>query len=642
MSSVHKAHARYRGAVLILSMIFIVMFSALAVALASMSGANVQVASSQHRINQALHAAQSGLECAKYLVTKATDSSPSWPGPTGINYVTDDQAGQVWSALCDYVQSEALDGKTVPAVQSFTDAYGSGQELRTDLLDFGAGNGRFTIRFYRYDSYPDAGSAPRTIRIQATGTDGDVTRNVAMEMNITKDRGVLEYAIATQGRMWLTGDTTIHGDIYSSYGRKYNASGTSYTLLPLAPFNMTEDSTVAGTINTVLSHANIDTRSYHLETLNADDKPLFAFGETVYDQAGNIVSDAYGAADNDGYLVDSGGDAVYDANGCRVPVNFANRLYGSSDEIQAYHEGINYDQPRSANISGLRITDYDTSVYKSAIPTTVRSAADSVIENGVLSTSGVATVTEYFPHAALDSGGYTTRSGSSLPLKRRVYENKTLRNVVVSKGTNALFRNCTFDEVLYVDTEYNGPTVQLPSSYTSSTINTFLSTTKNYNNIRFENCTFNGVIVTNTPQNLNSNWWMGNNLYFTGEATFDNTSSIPEATVLAPHFNVNLGNTNPQQSDNNVLTGAIVGGIVDIRGNAQIYGTIISMADTSAYSSGYVTNIGVTLDDGGSETTELGDVGVIEITPDEDTMLPSGITSSIIIKPNPKTFSEVL
>jgi hypothetical protein len=155
--------------------------------------------------------------------------------------------------------------------------------------------------------------------------------------------------------------------------------------------------------------------------------------------------------------------------------------------------------------------------------------------------------------------------------------------------------------------------------------------------VRFENCTFDGVIVTDTPQSLN---WKNNCLYFTGEAAFNNQSDVPEATILAPHFNVNLGNTNPQQSDSNVLTGAIVGGIVDVRGNAQIYGTIISMCDTTQWTNGYVTNIGATLDDGGSETTELGDIGTISITPEEDMMLPSGITSPIIIKPDPTTYSE--
>jgi hypothetical protein len=53
-----------------------------------------------------------------------------------------------------------------------------------------------------------------------------------------------------------------------------------------------------------------------------------------------------------------------------------------------------------------------------------------------------------------------------------------------------------------------------------------------------------------------------------------------------------------------------------------------------------VTNIGATLDDGGSETTELGDIGVIDITPDPDKMLPSGITAPIVIVPMQDTYSE--
>ena len=89
-----------------------------------------------------------------------------------------------------------------------------------------------------------------------------------------------------------------------------------------------------------------------------------------------------------------------------------------------------------------------------------------------------------------------------------------------------------------------------------------------------------------------------------------------------------------------MLTGAIIGGIVDVRGNAQIYGTIVSMCDTTQWSSGYVTNIGATLNDGGSETTELGDIGVIDITPRQDQMLPSGIRTPIVITPMQNTYSE--
>lgn len=538
----HNNLRRQRGYALLLALIFLVIFSALAAALATTSSTNVQVASNQRDANGALFAAQSGLECAKYIVRTVTLPE------TGTNTVSDAEANTTWTTMCTYLRSKALDGKTVAAASRFTDAHGSGDQIVTPQMDFGSPQLRFTVRLYRYDS------DLRTIKLQSIGTDGAVSRQITMDMAVTKGREVLSYAVAGRGRMWLTGTTTIHGNLFSTWNRR-----------GISPFNMTSDSTVLGTISTVRTLAQVEADTYQLETLNADGLPI--------DAQGNPITD-----------------------------NYADRYYGAYDEIQGYHEGIHYGQPYN-DMPGLNISDYNTDAYKTGLTT--------------ISTSGVPKVTEYFPHAA---GNYSQpRDGGSTSFSRYKYENQTFSNAILPQGKHALFRNCTFQNVLYVD-----------SSKTS--------TSKSYtNNVRFENCTFNGVIVTNTPQSFN---WVNNCLYFTGAATFSNQSSIQEATILAPYFNVNLGNTNPQDGDNNVLTGAIVGGIVDVRGNAEIYGTIISMFDTSAYSSGYVTNIGATLDDGGSETTEVGDVGVISITPDEDTMLPSGITSPIIIKPNPQTYSE--
>ena len=127
---------------------------------------------------------------------------------------------------------------------------------------------------------------------------------------------------------------------------------------------------------------------------------------------------------------------------------------------------------------------------------------------------------------------------------------------------------------------------------------------------------------------------MKNCLYFTGTETFQNQTSVPSA-ILAPNFEIKLGNIDLTVSDDNVLTGAIIGGIVDIYGTAQINGTIISMFDTSMYPSGYVSNIGE-IDDG-SESVE---VGTITITPDPAQMLPSGITTPITIVPLPDTYLE--
>jgi hypothetical protein len=350
---------------------------------------------------------------------------------------------------------------------------------------------------------------------------------------------------------------------------------------------MTSDSAVEGTINTVLTLNQIEQQSYQMETLDANGLPL-------------------------------------DVNGNPLGTNYADRYYGPDDEIQGYHEGIGYGKHTSGQMAGMDISDYDTSLYHDRtvgntlpVPTITTTETYWNRRTRQWETRTVTTdytVTEYFPHGP---DGYDDYKSGARTLTRYVYENETFTDAYLPSNRNALFENCTFEGVLYIDCS------QSTSSY--------------YNNVRFNNCTFNGVVVTNTPDELK---WQYNTLYFTDEATFSNQSDVQEATILAPHFNVNLGNTNPQQSDNNVLTGAIVGGIVDVRGNAQIYGTIISMCDTTQWSSGYVTNIGATLDDGGSETTQLGDIGVINITPETEQMLPSGITSPIIIKPMQTTYSE--
>jgi hypothetical protein len=483
-----------------------------------------------------LLAAQSGLECAKYITASAD------LGETMFNTVSDAEANQAWSDLCQHVQNVALDGQAVGWPTRFTDAAGSGDQLAISPINFGSTNVDFSLRFYRYDG------DSHTIKIESTGADGQVTRKIGMDMEITKDNEVLNYAVASRGRMWLTGDTTIHGDVFSSWDRP-----------EIPPYNMTGDSTVLGTINTVLTLDQIEQQSYQLETLDENGEPMF------------------------------------DENG--------NRIYSPHDEVQAYHEGINYSQPYE-DIPGMDISDYNTDCYDSGL-VSIQECPSELRKQ------------EYFPHAAADYN--QPRDSGSHRYERHVYENQTFTNARLPINRHALFKNCTFEEVLYID------------SSTTSTRQRYC------NNVRFQDCTFNGVIVTDVPQSLD---WKDNCLYFTGAATFDNQSSVQEATILAPHFNVNLGNTNPEQSDNNVLTGAIVGGIVDVRGNAQIYGTIISMCDTTPWSSGYVTNIGATLDDGGSETTELGDIGVISITPEEDKMLPSGITSPIMIKPLFDTYSE--
>lgn len=527
-----------RGIVLVVAMIFLIIFSILAVSISTLAGTNVQIASNQHKINSALLAAQSGLECGKYIV--ANTHLPS----TLFNKVSALQADQTWKKLCEQVQHQPwISGQ---ARQTSID-------IITPAVSFGDTDVSFQVRFYRTDT--------RTIKLEGIGTDGQISKQVSVYMSIQKERDILNYAVASRGRVWLTGRSTVRGDVFSAWSRP-----------EISPYYMTRYSTVLGTINTVLTQEQIQQEGYRLETLDVNDNPICAGSVSL------------------------GG-------------NYFIRNYNSLGEIRGYYAGICYGQ-HYENMAGMNISDYNTDMYNLGLK--VISPCPSELRK-----------VEYFPHAPLPEGGYSMpRDGFAYDtpnrrLVRHVYENQTFTNARLPSNYNALFKNCTFEEILYIDCSKTGR--------------------RQFNNVRFEDCTFKGVIVSDVPEVFQ---WMNNCLYFTGRATFENTSSIKETTILAPNFNVNLGNTNPQHTEENVITGAIVGGIVDVRGDAQIYGTIISMCDTTQWSWGNVTNIGSTLDDGGSETTELGDIEVISITPDQDQMLPSGIKSPIVIKPLQKTYSE--
>ena len=575
MSAARKFENRSKGSTLILSMIFVLVFSALAVSLATISGANVQVASNQHKINTALYAAQSGLECGKYLVkTVLLDWTPR-------NSVSDDEADEAWSDLCVHVATRGLDGKTV--------AYDA-NELTIQGMQLDGSDATFTVRFHR-----DA-SDRRIIALQSTGAHDGASRTVGITMAITKDREVLSYAVASRGRIWLDEGSVVHGPLFSTWNRPEVGPG----------IETSPGTAVYGTVGTVISLADFQANGIQMETLGDNDNAMFYFGVSAFDDEGNPVSDTYGPVDDDGYLLDLDLNPIYDEDGNRVFKDYDLRYYSSDDHIKGYHEDILYDVPFNSDMPGMQREDYDTSDYKAMCS-----------EIG----SHSSTTTEYFPHA---EGNYSQpRNSSSFQYSRRVYENQTFSNVRVPQGKHALFKNCTFEDVLFIETRVN---YYNHSSYT--------------NNIRFEDCTFNGVIVTDVPTSTDHySWWMRNALTFTGASVFNNTSSIQEATVLAPNFNVNIGSTaQVGDTSNSIIKGAVAGGIVDVYGNATIHGTIISMYDTSAHSSGYITNIG-DREDGGSES--YGTIeGQIEITPDPDQMLPSGITSPIIIQPNQNTYSE--
>jgi len=504
----------------LLAIFFVTLFSVLAISFAAMSNVNVQMSRNHRDVSISQAAAESGLEYAKYLVNSYV---PPDEARTPYNTVSADEASDTFGYFAAHVQtlltnSALLGGKTISldtgAGQMRIPSDG-GVRLTTDsMAEFAISFELVTIAATEDD--PEY----HQLVVTSSGYRGEVDRALRLVFPIRKGAEVLKYAVAGRGRIWLTGDSTVHGDIYSSW--KYQN---------LSPFNITSDSTVEGTIGTILETG--DTAG------NYDD--LYADGNLMpYDLE----------------TLDAEGNPMYDGEG--------NKIISSSDEVQGDYEGINYDVDYDedgdgvTDMPGMKLSDYDTSTYYDATRTANGGGGDIYYSSSATQYTGDIDILpsgdwngkrwryEKFPH---DAGSYTT--GTGLQVKRYIYKNQTFTDARLPDSKNALFINCTFNGILYVDCGKTGST---------------------YNNVRFEDCAFNGPIVTDTPNYPStdvSSWWKKNCLYFTGEETFQ----IPEeyqTTILAPNFNVNLGNTSPDTGETNVLTGAVVGGIVDIRGEKML------------------------------------------------------------------------
>jgi len=268
------------------------------------------------------------------------------------------------------------------------------------------------------------------------------------------------------------------------------------------------------------------------------------------------------------------------------PEDFDGLGYTLEDVNQGTYEEINYGE---AEVDMPTADDFDTSMYAK--------------ETSVLSSGHTYTQKEYYPHAP---GSYTTPLPNSIELNRTVYENKVINDKRAIAG-NALFKNCVFEGIFYIGT--------------TSGIGT--------NNVRFENCTFNGPVITGVPPKFGPEDWKKNALYFTGDCVFNNTT-MAEATILAPNYNVDIGNG----TGTSTLTGLVLGGVVDVGGDATIDGTIVSMADPLELGE-YAGMLDTTIGTSDAGTHNIG------VTPKPENLLPMGISMKILIIRDRNSFVEL-
>ncbi|MDP7163466.1 MAG: hypothetical protein QF792_08245, partial [Phycisphaerae bacterium] len=270
--------------------------------------------------------------------------------------------------------------------------------------------------------------------------------------------------------------------------------------------------------------------------------------------------------------------------------------YNSGSAIEGTHEGVEHDEPSFTEYS---TADFDTSAYRTQAANTLAASDDVQVS--------------WFP----DDSNKTRK------FDRHNYQGQIFENTYIPAGRNAHFTNCTFRGVLFVETNETKTLGNWP--YNKVRSHHWLQRDRHNtlsNNIVFENCRFEGKIVTAVPREF---WWTKNSMTFTGSTVFDVPAGT-DTTILAPNFNINIGDFNNGDS-NSTVDGILVGGIVDIRDNAEINGTIMSMADLgdSLGSSirHYGTNVGYyegDVEGGYPQVTSH-----IRITPQPDNPLPLGI-----------------
>ena len=298
-------------------------------------------------------------------------------------------------------------------------------------------------------------------------------------------------------------------------------------------------------------------------------------------------------------------------------------MHDSQDYVEGEHEGFAYDEPRFADYTA---DDFDTSSYK----------------------AGTTDITSIGPPTSYDHDSWFPSSDNKRrKLDRPIYENMTFDNIYVPPGHNPKFVNCTFNRIIYLDTDETTTLGQWSHDYYDQHAipgREYRSDDRyndHSNNVVFDGCTFNGPVITGVPRDY---WWSKNALTFEGETTFTN-SYMPESTIMAPNFGVDIGGRgyDGESNPDSKMTGIIIGGIVDVRGTANIEGTILSMyypdTDLGTGASYYGTNIGFYAD-GGETAGASGIEGDIRIVPQPDNVLPFGMRRKYKLAPSPNTYLE--
>jgi hypothetical protein len=283
--------------------------------------------------------------------------------------------------------------------------------------------------------------------------------------------------------------------------------------------------------------------------------------------------------------------------------------------------------------------------------------------------------------------------------QRPIYKNMVFENVRIPRGTNAVFEDCMFVGVTWVETTQDvsdpnwnfagsiqpdgmgGYEYQYDGLSAESDGVTYASTREVSNNVRFHDCTFLGSIAGDAPSEF-THW--RNKVQVTGESRFfldpedpdvasqtdaamlqavldsidpADREQLSRSSVLLPGWSVEIGTFQNNESIGVKLTGTIITGLLDLRGVVDVHGVILSTyrpveGEGPLFYGGEADAFNTTIgyfgpEDGDGEGINdamkpFTGYGRVSLRANPDASLPDGVPWPITIVPDGSSYQEGL
>jgi len=181
-----------KGVALIISVIFVLIFSALAVSMATITGTNVQIAENQRRADCTRACAESGLEIIRFWLSRVsvdgTTMSSFVFGEINASLQTDLTANGISNITPNYEDSVI----TIPSVTL---------------------NSTNEQSFYTSITPKPTVVDPNALQVNVTGTYGSLAKTISVNYDFgTREHTVFDYGVATRGPLHLSGNIELTGE----------------------------------------------------------------------------------------------------------------------------------------------------------------------------------------------------------------------------------------------------------------------------------------------------------------------------------------------------------------------------------------------------------------------------------------------